>query len=95
MVTRVSTALNLNIIDRVVKEVYRQNIELGHAKWIEKEALCHIIVVGRRHSSRYIPLSIHIGPLNHTTTQIGAIRSLWFLAIRFHDRFALHTYFHQ
>jgi hypothetical protein len=33
--TRVSTALNLNITDRVVKEVYRQNVELGRAKWIE------------------------------------------------------------
>jgi hypothetical protein len=29
MLTRVSTALNLNITDRVVKEVYRQNVELG------------------------------------------------------------------
>jgi hypothetical protein len=35
MLTRVSTTLNLSITDRVVKEVYRQNIELGHAKWIE------------------------------------------------------------
>ena len=35
MLTRVSTALNLNIIDRVVKEVYRQNVEFGQAKWIE------------------------------------------------------------
>jgi hypothetical protein len=35
MLTRVSTALKLNIIDRVVKEVYRQNVELGRAKWIE------------------------------------------------------------
>jgi hypothetical protein len=35
MLTRVSTALNLNITDRVVKEVYRQNVELGRAKWIE------------------------------------------------------------
>jgi hypothetical protein len=35
MLTGVSTALNLNIIDRVVKEVYRQNVELGRAKWIE------------------------------------------------------------
>jgi hypothetical protein len=36
MLTRVSTALNLNITDRVVKEVYRQNVELSHAKWIEE-----------------------------------------------------------
>jgi hypothetical protein len=35
MLTRVSTALNLNITDRVVKEVYRQNVELGREKWIE------------------------------------------------------------
>jgi hypothetical protein len=35
MLTRVSTALNLNITDRVVKEVYCQNVELGQAKWIE------------------------------------------------------------
>jgi hypothetical protein len=35
MLTRVSTALNLNITNRVVKEVYRHNIELGCAKWIE------------------------------------------------------------
>jgi hypothetical protein len=35
MLTQVSTALNLNITDRVVKEVYRQNVELGRAKWIE------------------------------------------------------------
>jgi hypothetical protein len=35
MLTRVSTALNLNITDRVVKEVYRQNVELDRAKWIE------------------------------------------------------------
>jgi hypothetical protein len=35
MFTRVSTALNLNITNRVVKEVYRQNVELGQAKWIE------------------------------------------------------------
>jgi hypothetical protein len=35
MLTRVSTALNLNITDRVVKEVHRQNVELGRAKWIE------------------------------------------------------------
>jgi hypothetical protein len=35
MLTRVSTALNLNITHRVVKEVYRQNFELGRAKWIE------------------------------------------------------------
>jgi hypothetical protein len=36
MLTRVSTTLNLNITDRVVKEVYRQNVELGHTKWIER-----------------------------------------------------------
>jgi hypothetical protein len=35
MLTRVFTALNLNITDRVVKEVYRRNVELGRAKWIE------------------------------------------------------------
>jgi hypothetical protein len=35
MLTRVSTALNLNITDRVVKEVYHQNVELSRAKWIE------------------------------------------------------------
>jgi hypothetical protein len=35
MLTRVSIALNLNITNRVVKEVYRQNIELGRTKWIE------------------------------------------------------------
>jgi hypothetical protein len=35
MLTRVSTALNLNITDRVVKEVYRHNVEIGRAKWIE------------------------------------------------------------
>jgi hypothetical protein len=35
MLTRVSTALNLNITDRVVKEVYCQNVKLGRAKWIE------------------------------------------------------------
>jgi hypothetical protein len=35
MLTRVSTTLNLNITDRVVKEVYRHNIKLGCAKWIE------------------------------------------------------------
>jgi hypothetical protein len=35
MLTRVSTTLNLNITNRVVKEVYHQNIELGRAKWIE------------------------------------------------------------
>jgi hypothetical protein len=35
MLTRVSTALNLNITDRVVKEVYCQNVEFGGAKWIE------------------------------------------------------------
>jgi hypothetical protein len=35
MLTRVSTALNLNIIDRVMKEVYRQIVELGRAKWIK------------------------------------------------------------
>jgi hypothetical protein len=35
MLTRVSTTLNLNITNRVVKEVYRQNVELGRAKWIE------------------------------------------------------------
>jgi hypothetical protein len=29
MLTRVSTAQNLNITDRVVKEVYRHNVELG------------------------------------------------------------------
>jgi hypothetical protein len=34
MLTRVSTILNLSITDRVVKEVYRQNVELGRAKWI-------------------------------------------------------------
>jgi hypothetical protein len=33
--TRVSIALNLSITDRVVKEVYRQNVELGRVKWIE------------------------------------------------------------
>ena len=32
MLTRVSTALNLNITNRVVKEVYHQNVELGRAK---------------------------------------------------------------
>jgi hypothetical protein len=35
MLTQVSTPLNLNITDRVVKEVYHQNVELGRAKWIE------------------------------------------------------------
>jgi hypothetical protein len=35
MLARVSTALNLNITNRVVKEVYRRNVELGRAKWIE------------------------------------------------------------
>jgi hypothetical protein len=35
MLTRVSTALNLNITNRVVKEVYHQNVELDRAKWIE------------------------------------------------------------
>jgi hypothetical protein len=35
MLTWVSTTLNLNITDQVVKEVYRQNVELGCAKWIE------------------------------------------------------------
>ena len=32
MLTRVSTALNLNITDRVVKEEYHQNVELSQAK---------------------------------------------------------------
>jgi hypothetical protein len=32
MLTRVSTALNLNITNRVVKEVYCQNVKLGRAK---------------------------------------------------------------
>jgi hypothetical protein len=36
MLTRVTTALNLNITDRVVKEVYRHNVELGRTKWIEE-----------------------------------------------------------
>jgi hypothetical protein len=35
MPSRVSTALNLNITDRVIKEVYRQNVKLGRTKWIE------------------------------------------------------------
>jgi hypothetical protein len=35
MLTQISTELNMNIIDHVVKEVYQHNVELGHAKWIE------------------------------------------------------------
>jgi hypothetical protein len=35
MLTRVTTALSLKTTDRVVNEVYRQNVELGRAKWIE------------------------------------------------------------
>jgi hypothetical protein len=35
MLTRVSTVLNLNITDRIEKKIYRQNVELGRAKWID------------------------------------------------------------
>lgn len=35
MLTRVSTALNLNITDRVVREEFRHSVELGRQKWIE------------------------------------------------------------
>jgi hypothetical protein len=54
MLTRVSIALNLNITDRVVKEVYRQNVELGRAKWIEGGSPMPHRGGGRHPNWRYI-----------------------------------------
>jgi hypothetical protein len=54
MLTWVSTVLNLNIIDRVVKEVYRRTSSSAVQSGLREGALCHIAVAGKRHNSRYI-----------------------------------------